>query len=127
MLAELTNQERTRARLPTLRVDAKLMEAAQLHADQMAQARTLAHNLPRARLPRLRDRVEAAGYLWSRIAENIASGHRNASDTMSGWMDSPGHRANILNRAFSDVGTGFARDYKGRPYYVQVFGAPRKR
>lgn len=126
-VAELTNRERTRARLPALRVNSQLMEAAQLHAEQIARARTLAHDLPHAPLPRLRDRVEHVRYSWGRIAENIASGHRTASDTMAGWMDSPGHRTNILNRAFMDVGTGFARDEHGRRYYVQVFGAPPRR
>jgi uncharacterized protein YkwD len=124
-VANLTNKERLTARLPALRVNARLMEAAQLQAAQMARARTLAHDLPKAPLPRLLDRVAAVKYVWSRIAENIASGQLTAAATMAEWMASKGHRTNIMNPAFTDVGAGVARDDGGVPYYVQVFGAPR--
>jgi uncharacterized protein YkwD len=124
-VANLTNKERLTAKLPALRVNARLMEAAQLQADQMARARALAHDLPKARLPRLLDRMDAVKYTWSRIAENIASGQPTPAETLDGWMNSKAHRVNIMNPAFVDLGTGFARDDSGKTYYVQVFGVPR--
>jgi len=101
------------------------MHAAQLQADQMAAARQMAHTLPTAPYPTMEDRLNAAGYRWQSAGENIAAGYSTAAQAMSGWMDSPDHRANILNTGFTELGTGYAVDASGRPYYVQVFGRPR--
>lgn len=126
-VVDLTNQARMRADLDRLRTDARLMEAAQLQANQIARAQRLDHVLPKAQFPSPADRLAAARYRWRAYGENLASGHRTAAQTVAGWMRSPGHRANVLNDAFRDIGVGYALDGKGRPYYVQVFGTPRER
>ncbi len=100
------------------------MRAAQLQADQMAQAGHMAHVLPEARYPRTEDRVAAADYRWRMLGENVAFGQANAAKVLDSWMHSRGHRTNILNATFTEMGAGYAVDRSGRPYYVQVFGRP---
>ena len=124
-IVQLTNGERSNAGLPALRAASRLMQAAQLHADQMARLGRLEHVLSGAQYPRPEDRLAAAGYQWSSYAENIAMGQSSAAAAMDSWMRSSGHRANILSTSVTEIGVGFARDSAGRPYYVQVFGRPR--
>ena len=124
-LVRLTNAERSSAGVPALRADSRLMQAAQLHAEQMARRGRLEHVLSRAQYPRPEDRLAAAGYQWSAYAENIAMGQNSAAAAMDSWMRSSGHRANILDPGVTEIGIGLARDSGGRPYYVQVFGKPR--
>jgi uncharacterized protein YkwD len=87
----------------------------------------MAHVLPAARYPEPEDRLAAVQYEWLAFAENVAYGQSNPSAAVSSWMTSSGHRANILNSSMTEIGTGFARDASGRPYYVQVFARPRSR
>jgi uncharacterized protein YkwD len=124
-VADLTNVERTRAGLAALSVNARLNTAAQLQADQLAALQVLEHEVPNGLYPTPLDRLGAAGYQWQAYGENLASGYPSASGAMTGWMNSAGHRANILNSTFSDIGTAYVVDATGRPYYVQVFGSPR--
>ncbi len=56
------------------------------------------------------------------VGENVAAGYPTARAVMTGWMNSPGHRANILKREFNRLGVGVAYSKSGRPYYCQVFG-----
>jgi uncharacterized protein YkwD len=121
----LTNDERAAAGIPALQSSSALMQAAQLHASQMAAARQMAHTLPEATYPTVTDRLNAVGYSWQTYGENIASGQTSAAQAMSGWMQSSGHRANILNTSFTEMGAAFATDSAGRTYYIQVFGRPR--
>ena len=121
----LTNDERAAAGIPALQTNSQLTSAAQLHAEQMAAARQLAHTLPDATYPTVEDRLTAAGYAWQSYGENVASGYAGPAQAMSGWMQSAGHRANILATSFTEIGAGYALDSDGRPYYVQVFGRPR--
>jgi uncharacterized protein YkwD len=120
----LTNLERTHNQRTALRADPRLMRAAQLQADQMAQAGHMAHVLPDARYPRTEDRIAAANYRWQTVGENVAFGQANAGKVLNSWMHSRGHRTNILNSTFTEMGAGYAVDRTGRPYYVQVFGRP---
>jgi len=120
----LTNAERTQFRRAALRANPRLMRAAQLQADQMARARRMAHELPGARYPRTLDRIAAADYRWYSVGENVAFGQPNAAKVLDSWMHSRGHRTNILNATFTEMGAGYAIDRTGRPYYVQVFGRP---
>ena len=123
-VVKLTNIERTHYRRPALRTNPRLMRAAQLQADQMAQASQMAHVLPDARYPRTEDRIAAANYRWRTVGENVAFGQPNAAKVLDSWMHSQGHRTNILNSTFTEIGAGYAVDRGGRPYYVQVFGRP---
>ncbi len=124
-IVELTNVERSRAGLSPLREESRLSRAARIHAEQMAGAGQLDHELPGATYPRLEDRLAAVEYEWQAIGENIAFGQSTAGEVVAGWMRSPGHRDNILNPAFLALGVGDARDGRGRTYFAQVFARPR--
>ena len=121
---ELTNAERAQQHRTVLRANPRLMRAAQNQAEQMARARTLAHVLPDAAYPSAKDRLAAADYRWQTYGENVALGQSGAADAVRSWMHSRGHRTNILNADFSEIGAGYATDAAGRPYYVQLFARP---
>lgn len=123
-LLQLANAQRAKAGLQPLRANVRLMQAAQTQAEQTASARRLQHVLPGARYPRPEDRLDASGYPWRAWAENIAFGQKTPSDAVEAWMQSPGHRRNLLDPRFTELGSGVALDATGRPYYVQVFGRP---
>lgn len=123
----LTNAMRRREGLKPLVANPRLMRAAQLHAEQMAERSKMSHDLPGARYPTPRDRLDAVAYHWRAYAENVSWNQRSASEAVEGWMRSPGHRANILSDEYTEIGGGFARNAKGEPYYVQVFGRPASR
>jgi uncharacterized protein YkwD len=122
-VVELTNAERTRAGLAVFRINARLGEAARIQAEQIAAAGRLDHVVD-ARYPRLEDRLDAAEYRWQAAGENLAFGQQSAAAVVAGWMQSPGHRANILHATFTEIGVAYLTDTNGRPYYVQVFGRP---
>lgn len=124
-IVDLTNAERVRAGLPAFATQAQLTTAAQLQADQCARLGRIDHVLPEAQYPAPLDRIVAAGYNWQAFGENLAMGYPTAAAAVQGWMDSPGHRANITNATFTEIGAGYATDTAGRTYYVQVFGRPR--
>ena len=120
----LTNAERREVGRALLRTNPRLMRAAQMHAEQMARAGQPAHVLPRAAYPRAEDRLAAAGYRWQSYGENLALGQPTAAAAVRDWMRSRGHRRNVVNPTFTELGVGYARDRSGRPYYVQVFASP---
>jgi uncharacterized protein YkwD len=71
------------------------------------------------------ERAHQAGYNWRRIGENIASGLRSPEDAMAGWLDSPGHCANLMDPSFTEMGAGYAvnpNSKAGTAYWTQVFG-----
>jgi uncharacterized protein YkwD len=128
LIAEIiqrTNEERRTAGLQGLAANNLLMQAAEIQVAQIATAGRLEHTLPEARYPSLADRVNSTGYNWQTIGENLATGQRDAAQAMASWMGSPGHRANILNASFTEIGVAYVVDPSGRPWYVQVFGRPR--
>ena len=74
---------------------------------------------------RSRTGLRAAGYPYRKVAENIAAGQRTAAEVVAGWMDSPGHRRNILDGELAQIGVGHVT---GGPYgvlWTQVFGTRR--
>ena len=90
----------------------------------MAASGCFSHSCPPE--PSMVRRAETAGYTsWTNLGENIAYGQRTADEVFQAWMNSSGHRANILNPAFRDLGVGLAYNGSGRPYWVQSFGARR--
>jgi uncharacterized protein YkwD len=123
-IVDLTNVERSRAGVSPLRTEGRLMRAAQLQAEQMASLGRMDHVLRDGPYPEPQDRLAAAGYKWRAYAENIAYGQRGPEDVTGSWMGSKGHRANMLNGAYTELGTGYAVDDRGRSYFVQVFGKP---
>ncbi|MFE1249443.1 CAP domain-containing protein [Streptomyces sp. NPDC058735] len=119
-VTDLTNRERGRAGLPPLTVDAHLTAAAQAHSADMVTRAFYAHTAPDGGRPR--DRAAAAGSTRRAIGENIACGHRSPADVVEGWMNSPGHRANILEPGFTHLGVGFAGGGRAGSYWTQLFG-----
>ena len=107
----LVNAERANAGLPALRVNSELTRAACVRAQEIVQK--FSHTRP-------------DGTSWSTVSssahgENIAMGYRNASAVMVGWMNSQGHRENILRSSFGSIGV-CAYTYNGTIYWVQLFG-----
>ncbi|MBN0043822.1 TerD family protein [Streptomyces actuosus] len=120
-VADLTNRERSRAGLRPLSADPRLAAAARAHSADMAARAYHAHTSPDGTRPR--DRAAAAGSTRGTIGENIACGQRSPAEVVAGWMDSPGHRANILRPAFTHIGVGFAGGGPSGTYWTQLFGA----
>ncbi|MGW0465156.1 CAP domain-containing protein [Streptomyces sp. NPDC003027] len=121
-LVSLANTERAKAGCAALRSDARLRKAAQAHADDMSERDYYDHDSPEGR--NAGDRITAAGYSWSTWAENIHRGPKTATQAMREWMDSEGHRRNILNCSFKDIGVGVRFSPNG-PWWVQNFAAKR--
>jgi uncharacterized protein YkwD len=119
----LVNQERVKAGLAPLKMDVRLMEAAQLHAEDMHQRDTLTHTGSDGSRPY--ERMIEAGYLpyWA-LGENAAAGYPTPERVVSAWMHSSGHRANILNPSYTHTGVGFVDDESASFWFfwVQDFG-----
>ncbi|MGW1537831.1 CAP domain-containing protein [Streptomyces aureus] len=116
----LTNTERARAGLAPLTAEATLTTAAQAHCADMVARDFYAHTSPEGGQPW--DRAAAAGFTLGAIGENIACGQRSPAEVVQGWMDSPGHRANILKRDFTHIGIGLAGGSSAGMYWTQLFG-----
>ncbi|MFC8359912.1 CAP domain-containing protein [Streptomyces griseorubiginosus] len=116
----LTNRRRTGAGLPPLAADPPLARAAQAYSTDMAVRAFYAHTSPEGTQPW--DRAAAAGSARRSIGENIACGQRSAAEVVEGWMNSPGHRANILKPGFTHIGVGFAGGGPAGTYWTQLFG-----
>jgi uncharacterized protein YkwD len=122
-IVDLTNVERQKAGLAPLVVNPQLMQAAQIQSGNMARLGIMSHELPGTAQPTLTDRAAAVGYNYTTLGENIAFNYPDADAVVAGWMASPGHRANILNGSFTEIGVSVAYDAQGQPYYTQVFGS----
>ncbi|MGW6743161.1 CAP domain-containing protein [Streptomyces sp. NPDC055025] len=116
----LTNAERTAAGLRPLAGDPRLGAAAQAYSADMAARAFYSHTSPEGLEPW--DRAAAAGAAHRGIGENIACGQRGPREVVRGWMNSPGHRANILKRDFTHLGIGFAGGGPAGTYWTQLFG-----
>ncbi|MFC4560886.1 CAP domain-containing protein [Nocardiopsis mangrovi] len=102
-VVSLTNAEREEAGCGPVRVDDDLTLASQRHSEDMAERDYMAHDTPEGIGPA--ERALEAGYrAWS--GENVAAGYTSAEAVMEGWMNSPGHRANILNCDNTAIGVG---------------------
>lgn len=104
------NQYRTSQGLGALNLDPDLDSAAQAHAADMAARGVLSHTGSDG--SSAGDRVLRVGYRYREYAENIAQGQASVAETVQSWIDSPGHRANMLLPAVADLGVGFA---EGQP------------
>jgi uncharacterized protein YkwD len=118
---ELTNIERNKASLPPLRLNPQLTTAAQTHSENMARSKSISHQLP-GELS-LGDRISRAGYKWSAIAENVAGGQKTPELAVSAWINevppNDGHRRNILNPNYRELGVGYSNNY-----WTQDFASP---
>lgn len=119
-VVELTNRVRDRQNLPPLKACDALMEAADLHAKDMATRNYFDHRSPDGRT--MYDRLKTVVRVGSQ-GENIAAGQESPESAISSWSRSPGHRANLLNRDFREIGVGKAYSEKSEygTYWVQDF------
>ena len=121
---KFTNKQRRKRGLDALEADKLLHQAAQGHVDDMEDVNQyLGHQSSDGRS--LSDRIDEVGYQWRSIRENAASGQLSAKQVVKGWMNSPGHRANILSDDVTEIGIGFAvDDLTKETYWIQKFAAP---
>ncbi len=120
-VVKLTNAERTRRGCGALRIDDRLVAAARVHSADMVKAGIFSHTGSDG--SNFVAREVAAGYpRKGAAAENIAWGYRTPKAVVTGWMNSPGHRKNILNCSSIAVGVGIAVKSGGAIYWTQNFG-----
>ncbi len=110
----LTNIERANADKEYLTLDEALSSVAQAHAEDMVNRAFFSHTNPDG-LSAF-DRLSNAGISYQAAAENIAAGQTSAELAMDGWMNSPGHKSNILGETYTKIGIGYYQNY-----WVQVF------
>lgn len=119
-VVKLTNDARRAQGCAALTNDAKLHTAALGHSKDMAAKDYFSHISQDGRTPT--DRIDAAGFSARAFGENIAWGQRTPTEVVNTWLDSPGHRANIMNCAYTHIGVGVAQGAKGL-YWTQDFAA----
>lgn len=117
-VVELANESRADEGLDALECDADMTRAARLHSQDMCDEGYFSHSSLDGRTPW--DRMRAQGVQFGRGAENIAQGQGNPASVHSSWMNSPGHRANILTGGLRRIGVGFV-DCNGNRYWTEVF------
>ena len=111
--------ELLRSGLESLASDSQLAAVAQKKAEDMAKNGYFSHTSPT--YGSAFDMLKAAGIFYRTAGENIAKGQKNAEAVMNGWMNSAGHRSNILSSSYSRIGVGYAEDKNGTPLWVQIF------
>ena len=123
---ELTNDFRRENGLKPLQWDPELATAAQKHSDNMGQQDFFSHTGKDGSQPW--DRTKAAGDDNNRVGENIAAGQRTPEEVVQGWINSPGHRANMLNPNYEYLGVGYHQEKSDtgnvnyQHYWTQNFG-----
>ena len=116
---DLVNAERTKRGLNPLTLDAKLSNTATLKSQDMINKGYFDHTSPTYGSPF--DMMQQFGISYRSAGENIAMGQRTPQEVMNSWMNSSGHRANILNSSFTTLGVGIAKDANGTIYWTQMF------
>jgi uncharacterized protein YkwD len=116
----LTNNRRRNHGCRNLARNDALDRAAQTHTRKMANRDTLSHQLRGE--ASLGVRVRRAGYSWTLVGENVAAGYATPEAVVRAWMNSAGHRRNILNCRYRHIGVGYAVSDRGTPYWTQDFG-----
>lgn len=101
---------------PTLSWNEKLEAAAQLHSIDMEQRNYFSHASPEGK--KAGDRLEGIGYKWKSYGENIGMGYRNETEVVRGWIKSPSHCKNIMNRMYTEMGVG-----RSGLYWTQALGS----
>lgn len=110
---DLTNEFRVANGCAPLVANAKLTASAQRHSQDMALNNFFSHTGGDG--SSVAARITATDYHWRTVGENIAAGYSSAESVVQGWMESAGHRANILNCAFEDIGIGYYDQTNDQP------------
>jgi uncharacterized protein YkwD len=124
-IISLTNQARVENSVAELKVSSLLTKAAQNKANDMLARQYFSHNTPDGETPW--SFIKAVGYSYTTAGENLAIDFTQAENMQAAWMNSPGHRANILNKNFTEIGIGIAKgifDNHQTTIVVQMFGNP---
>lgn len=116
----LVNAERAKHGLKALTLDTKLNAVALAHSNDMAKNKYFSHTNLKGQSPF--DRMKAAGISYNTAAENIAAGQKSPEQVVESWMNSEGHRKNILNGTFAKMGLGYVKAQGGYgTYWTQLF------
>ena len=100
-------------------LDSKISSVARTKSKDMADNNYFAHQSPT--YASTGDMLRKSGINWSAWGENIASGQRTPEAVVTAWMNSPGHKANIMSTNFSKIGVGYVTNSNGTPYWTQMF------
>ncbi|MGE7882288.1 CAP domain-containing protein [Bacillus sp. NPDC094077] len=115
-VVELTNAERAKQGLPALKIDTELSKVARIKSEDMQKNNYFDHNSPTYGSPF--DMMKKFGISYTSAGENIAQGQRTPEEVVQAWMNSAGHRANILNNSFTHIGVGYVESGN---YWTQQF------
>jgi len=115
------NVARKAADLNPVTADPILTKHMREYAAALAEKGELSHTLG----GKVGERATAAGYKWSNVGENVAAGQDDAKEVVEAWMNSEGHKANILNPKFVHIGVGTVVAADGIRYWSQMFAAPK--
>ena len=116
-VAVLVNKERAKEGLPALKMDASVSKAALVRAKETELS--FSHTRPDGR--GFNTALTEQGVKFRGAGENIAWGQKSPEEVMKGWMNSPGHRANIMNSKYTTIGVGYYQNAKGTNYWTQLF------
>jgi len=115
----LVNIERSKVGLSALKANWQLSRVARFKAEDMRDKNYFSHTSPVYGSPF--EMMKNFGISFSAAGENIAMGQQTPSSVMTSWMNSPGHRQNILNVNYTEIGVGIAKSSNGSIYWVQQF------
>lgn len=121
-ILKLVNQERAKVGVQPLTLSDKLTSIAYTKAKDMADKGYFSHQSPTYGSPF--DMLKQFGVSYSYAGENIAAGQKTAEEVMNSWMNSSGHKANILNKNYTQLGVGFYRGGEYGTEWVQLFIKP---
>ncbi|SDO37826.1 CAP-associated domain-containing protein [Alkalicoccus daliensis] len=119
---DLVNADRVKHDLEPLAWNGEVAEVAKAHSEDMAERNYFSHESPEGLSPF--DRMNEAGLTYSRAGENLASGQASAVFAEQGLMNSLGHRENILNPSYDELGIGVVFSEGDRPFYTQKYYTP---
>jgi len=118
-VVELTNAERARNGLGPLKMNWELQRMARVKSEDMRNRNYFAHESPTYGSPF--NMMKSFGITYATAGENIAAGQQTPEAVVKSWMNSPGHRANILKREYTEIGCGVAFGGSYRIYWTQEF------
>lgn len=121
-VVRLVNAERAKHGLPALKANWQAARVARIKSEDMIKNKYFAHQSPVYGSPF--NMMENFGLKFSSAAENIAKGQRTPQEVMNSWMNSAGHRANILSKTVTEIGVGAAKDANGTLVWTQMFLKP---
>lgn len=118
-VVELVNVERAKVGAKPLTANVELSKVATIKSQDMIDKNYFDHNSPTYGSPS--NMIKQFGINYSAVGENIAYGQRTPEDVMNSWMNSEGHKRNILNPNFEEIGVGIAKNSNGTIYWTQMF------